>query len=54
MVDGGALRDIAPTLLALMGLPQPPEMTGASLLVVSGVRSQKSEDRNASVHSGGA
>ena len=26
--DGGALRDIAPTLLAMMGLPQPPEMTG--------------------------
>lgn len=28
----GRLADIAPTLLALMGLPQPPEMTGASLL----------------------
>jgi len=28
---GGKLADIAPTLLALMGLPQPPEMTGASL-----------------------
>jgi len=27
----GALRDIAPTTLALMGLPQPPEMTGHSL-----------------------
>ena len=24
--------DFAPTLLALMGLPQPPEMTGRSLL----------------------
>ncbi len=30
--DGGALQDIAPTLLALMGLPQPPEMTGRSLV----------------------
>ncbi len=30
--DGGKLADLAPTLLALMGLPQPPEMTGRSLL----------------------
>lgn len=29
---GGGLRDVAPTILALLGLPQPPEMTGASLL----------------------
>jgi 2,3-bisphosphoglycerate-independent phosphoglycerate mutase len=29
---GGRLADLAPTLLALMGLPQPPEMTGKSLL----------------------
>ncbi|WP_284944411.1 2,3-bisphosphoglycerate-independent phosphoglycerate mutase [Acidisoma cladoniae] len=28
----GRLGDIAPTLLALMGLPQPPEMTGVNLL----------------------
>ena len=28
----GALRDLAPTVLALMGLPQPPEMTGHSLV----------------------
>ncbi|WP_400192923.1 2,3-bisphosphoglycerate-independent phosphoglycerate mutase [Hymenobacter sp. B81] len=28
----GKLGDIAPTVLALMGLPQPPEMTGESLL----------------------
>jgi 2,3-bisphosphoglycerate-independent phosphoglycerate mutase len=28
----GALKDIAPTLLAMMGLPSPPEMTGHSLL----------------------
>ena len=30
--DGGALQDVAPTLLAIMGLPKPPEMTGHSLL----------------------
>ena len=29
---GGRLADLAPTLLALMGLPQPPEMTGRSLM----------------------
>lgn len=29
----GALRDIAPTMLDLLGLPQPTEMTGQSLLV---------------------
>jgi 2,3-bisphosphoglycerate-independent phosphoglycerate mutase len=29
----GKLADIAPTLLALLGLPQPKEMTGSSLLV---------------------
>jgi 2,3-bisphosphoglycerate-independent phosphoglycerate mutase len=29
---GGALQDIAPTMLALMGLPIPPEMTGHSLV----------------------
>ena len=29
---GGALRDIAPTLLDLLGVPAPPEMTGRSLL----------------------
>jgi len=30
--DGGRLADLAPTVLALMGLPQPGEMTGESLL----------------------
>jgi len=29
---GGALQDIAPTLLSMMGLKQPPEMTGTSLI----------------------
>ena len=28
----GRLADVAPTLLALMGLPQPAEMTGRSLV----------------------
>jgi len=32
LTDGGALQDVAPTLLAIMGLPKPPEMTGHSLL----------------------
>jgi len=32
VADGGALQDVAPTLLAMMGLPQPPQMTGKSLL----------------------
>ncbi len=30
--SGGALKDVAPTLLRMMGLPQPPEMTGTPLL----------------------
>lgn len=30
--DGGALRDIAPTMLDLLGLPVPAEMTGTSLV----------------------
>jgi 2,3-bisphosphoglycerate-independent phosphoglycerate mutase len=32
---GGALRDVAPTILDLLGLPQPAEMTGRSLLASS-------------------
>jgi 2,3-bisphosphoglycerate-independent phosphoglycerate mutase len=31
----GSLRDIAPTVLALMGLPEPPEMTGHNLVELS-------------------
>jgi len=30
--DGGVLADVAPTVLALLGMPQPAEMTGRSLL----------------------
>lgn len=31
----GVLGDVAPTVLAVMGLPQPEEMSGTSLLVKS-------------------
>jgi 2,3-bisphosphoglycerate-independent phosphoglycerate mutase len=31
-VNDGILADVAPTLLSLLGLPQPAEMTGRSLL----------------------
>jgi 2,3-bisphosphoglycerate-independent phosphoglycerate mutase len=30
--EGGKLADLAPTMLELLGLPQPAEMTGKSLL----------------------
>ncbi len=33
---GGILADVAPTVLELMGIPQPPEMTGRSLLSRAG------------------
>jgi 2,3-bisphosphoglycerate-independent phosphoglycerate mutase len=33
--EGGALQDVAPTLLALLGLPQPTEMTGRTLVEFS-------------------
>jgi 2,3-bisphosphoglycerate-independent phosphoglycerate mutase len=29
--EGGILADVAPTILALMGEPQPPEMAGEPL-----------------------
>jgi 2,3-bisphosphoglycerate-independent phosphoglycerate mutase len=32
MVDDGILADVAPTLLAMLGLQQPPEMTGRNLV----------------------
>ncbi len=35
-VESGRLADVAPTLLFLLGLPQPSEMTGRSLLVQKG------------------
>ena len=30
--EGGRLADIAPTMLQILGLPQPAEMTGKSLI----------------------
>jgi len=33
LAEGGKLADIAPTMLALLGIPKPPEMTGHSLLL---------------------
>jgi 2,3-bisphosphoglycerate-independent phosphoglycerate mutase len=35
LMENGALCDIAPTMLQIMGLKQPPEMTGRSLLLVA-------------------
>ncbi|MDH5536232.1 MAG: 2,3-bisphosphoglycerate-independent phosphoglycerate mutase, partial [Betaproteobacteria bacterium] len=32
VAERGALQDVAPTLLAMMGLKPPPEMSGKSLL----------------------
>jgi 2,3-bisphosphoglycerate-independent phosphoglycerate mutase len=32
LLENGALSDLAPTLLHLMGLPQPVEMTGKNLV----------------------
>ncbi len=34
IATNGALQDVAPTLLAMMGLPQPTEMTGHSLIAL--------------------
>ena len=36
LAEGGALRDLAPSLLTMMGLPQPAEMTGHSLIQFAG------------------
>ncbi|WP_105102388.1 2,3-bisphosphoglycerate-independent phosphoglycerate mutase [Microbulbifer pacificus] len=35
MRDGGSLADVAPTMLALMGLPQPVEMNGEPLVKIN-------------------
>jgi 2,3-bisphosphoglycerate-independent phosphoglycerate mutase len=37
-LEDGRLADVAPTLLALLGLPQPEAMTGRSLLVADSVK----------------
>ena len=41
--SGGRLSDIAPTLLAMMGLEQPVEMTGQSLIVEAGLSDPSSQ-----------
>jgi 2,3-bisphosphoglycerate-independent phosphoglycerate mutase len=33
--EGGCLADVAPTILDILGLPQPKEMTGVSLLATA-------------------
>jgi 2,3-bisphosphoglycerate-independent phosphoglycerate mutase len=35
VAERGALQDVAPTLLVMMGLPQPPQMTGKSLITLT-------------------
>ncbi|GFO71896.1 2,3-bisphosphoglycerate-independent phosphoglycerate mutase [Bathymodiolus japonicus methanotrophic gill symbiont] len=35
LADGGSLKDLAPTMLAILGIQQPVEMDGKSLLVAS-------------------
>jgi 2,3-bisphosphoglycerate-independent phosphoglycerate mutase len=35
LASGGALRDLAPSALTLMGLPKPPEMDGRSLITLT-------------------
>jgi 2,3-bisphosphoglycerate-independent phosphoglycerate mutase len=47
IAEGGKLADVAPTVLELMGLPQPREMTGHSLLVKAGGRLDAVESVNA-------
>ncbi|MFT7300386.1 MAG: 2,3-bisphosphoglycerate-independent phosphoglycerate mutase [Porticoccus sp.] len=35
LADNGTLADVAPSMLTLLGLPQPPEMTGHSLVTIN-------------------
>jgi 2,3-bisphosphoglycerate-independent phosphoglycerate mutase len=35
--EGGSLRDVAPTMLAMLGIAQPQEMTGRDLRVIQGL-----------------
>jgi 2,3-bisphosphoglycerate-independent phosphoglycerate mutase len=35
IAERGALQDVAPTLLTMMGLPPPPQMTGKSLITLT-------------------
>jgi 2,3-bisphosphoglycerate-independent phosphoglycerate mutase len=36
--DDGKLADIAPTILQILGLPQPPEMTGVSMILPAAIQ----------------
>ena len=47
LAKGGKLADVAPTVLDLMGLPQPAEMTGHSLLIKGESRLAAKESVNA-------
>lgn len=44
--SGGALRDIAPTMLELLGIAKPAEMSGVSLLVPAAVVEDRVEGEN--------
>ena len=48
-LEDGQLADIAPTVLAVMGLPQPREMTGRSLIAGVGQQHDKAQERRASI-----
>ncbi|EKM84442.1 hypothetical protein AGABI1DRAFT_110949 [Agaricus bisporus var. burnettii JB137-S8] len=43
--EEGALCDVAPTILDLMGVPQPEEMTGRSLLASGGKDAEKEDNK---------
>ncbi|NDV02085.1 2,3-bisphosphoglycerate-independent phosphoglycerate mutase [Pseudoroseicyclus tamaricis] len=51
-LSNGRLCDLAPTLLALMGLEQPPEMTGRSLLLPPAPRAAHEEEPSAATAGG--
>jgi 2,3-bisphosphoglycerate-independent phosphoglycerate mutase len=46
MLDNGALSDIAPTMLALMEMPIPPDMTGSSLVELLPAASEASDQES--------
>jgi len=48
-LEDGQLADIAPTVLAVMGLPRPREMTGRSLIAGVGQQHDKAQERRASI-----
>ena len=50
-LDDGTLADVAPTVLELMGLPQPAAMTGRSLAILDGARDAERQAPSASTGS---